>query len=42
MIVNAGALEPLVLCLGEFDPSKKESAAFALGHIAKHNENLAR
>ena len=33
---------PLVLCLDEFDPSVKEAAAFALGHIAKHNENLAK
>jgi len=42
IIINAGALEPLVLCLDEFDPSIKEAATFALGHIAKHNENLAR
>ena len=40
MIVNASVLEPLVLCLDEFDPSVKEAADFALGHITKHNENL--
>ena len=28
-------------CLDEFDPSVKEAAEYALGHIAKHNENLA-
>ena len=28
-------------CLDEFDPSVKEATEYALGHIAKHNENLA-
>ena len=28
-------------CLDEFDPSVKEAAEYALGHIAKHNENFA-
>jgi len=40
-IVKSGALEPLIKCLEEFDPSVKESAAWALGYIAKHNASLA-
>ena len=28
-------------CLEEFDPTVKESAAWALGYIAKHNASLA-
>lgn len=35
-VVDAGALEALVLCLEEFDPSVKESAAWAIGYIASH------
>lgn len=41
-VVDAGSLEPLVLCLEEFDPSVKESAAWALGYIASHTAALAQ
>jgi hypothetical protein len=41
-VVNAGALEPLVLCLEEHDPSVKEAAAWALGYIASHTAALAQ
>lgn len=33
--MNSGALEALVQCLEEFDPSVKEAAAWALSYIAK-------
>ena len=36
-VVDAGALEPLVQCLEEFDPSVKEAAGWALGYIARHS-----
>jgi hypothetical protein len=39
--VDAAALDALVTCLEEFDPSVKENAAWALSYIAKHNEELA-
>ena len=39
---DSGALEALVLCLEEFDPSVKEGAAWALGYIAQHNASLAQ
>ena len=29
-------------CLEEFDPAVKEAAAWALAHIAKHDEELAK
>lgn len=35
-VVNSGALEALVQCLEEFDPSVKEAAAWALSYIAKY------
>ena len=35
-------LEALVSCLEEFDPGVKEAAAWALGYIARHNEQLAQ
>jgi tellurite resistance protein len=41
-VVDAGALEALVLCLEEFDPSVKEAAAWALGYIASHTAGLAQ
>ena len=41
-VVDAGALEALVLCLEEFDPSVKEAAAWALGYIASHTAELAQ
>ena len=36
-VVDSGALDALVICLEEFDPGVKESAAWALGYIARHN-----
>lgn len=36
-VVDSGALIALVACLEEFDPLVKESAAWALGYIARHN-----
>jgi hypothetical protein len=36
-VVDSGALTALVACLEEFDPTVKESAAWALGYIARHN-----
>jgi len=39
-VVESGALTSLVQCLEEFDPGVKESAAWALGYIAKHNEGI--
>jgi hypothetical protein len=39
-VVDSGALTALVACLEEFDPSVKESAAWALGYIARHNGGL--
>ncbi len=41
-VVDSGALEPLAACLEEFDPTVKESAAWALGYIARHNTQLAQ
>lgn len=41
-VVNSGATQSLVNCLEEFDPSVKESAAWALGYIARHNGDLAQ
>ncbi len=35
--MNSGALNALISCLEEFDPGVKESAAWALGYIARHN-----
>lgn len=36
-VVESGAVDALVRCLEEFDPSVKESAAWAIGYIARHN-----
>ena len=36
--MDSGALDALVICLEEFDPGVKESAAWALGYIARHNQ----
>eukprot|EP00965_Chrysotila_dentata_P236340 6201265-Pleurochrysis_carterae.AAC.4 len=41
-VVDSGALDSLVGCLEEFDPGVKESAAWALGYIARHNGELAQ
>jgi len=40
-VVDSGALDALVVCLEEFDPSVKEAAAWALSFIAKHTSDLA-
>ena len=34
-VVDSGALDALVVCLEEFDPSVKEAAAHALSYISK-------
>ena len=34
-VVNSGALESLAVCVEEFDPGVKESAAWALAFVAK-------
>jgi hypothetical protein len=41
-VVAAGALDPLVSCLSEFEPSVKEAAVWALSHISRHNSELAQ
>jgi HEAT repeat protein len=41
-VVDAGAIEALVDCLSQFDTGVKESAAWAIGNIAKHNAELAQ
>ncbi len=41
-VVDCGALDSLVICLEEFDPTVKEAAAWALGYIARHNGELAQ
>lgn len=41
-VVDSNALETLVPCLEEFDPSVKEAAAWAIGYIAQHTGTLAQ
>ncbi len=41
-VVDCGALESLVTCLEEYDPSVKEGAAWVLGYIAGHSPELAQ
>ena len=41
-VVDSNALDALVSCLEEFDPSVKEAAAWALGYIARHNGGACR
>ena len=41
-VVDCGSLDALVICLEEFDPGVKEAAAWALGYIARHNDELAQ
>jgi hypothetical protein len=41
-VAESGAIEPLVECLSQFDPSVKEAAASALANIAKHSGELAQ
>jgi len=40
-VVEGGAIDFLVSCLEDYDPTVKESAAFALGNISKHSPQLA-
>ena len=40
-VVDSGALDALVPCLEEFDPTVKEAAAWAIGYIAQHTAELA-
>jgi hypothetical protein len=35
-VVDSNALQTLVPCLEEFDPTVKEAAAWAIGYIAQH------
>lgn len=41
-VVDCGALDALVSCLEEFDPSVKEAAAWAIGYISQHHVELAQ
>lgn len=41
-VVDCGALDALVICLEEFDPMVKESAALALGYVARHSAGLVK
>jgi hypothetical protein len=41
-VVDSNALDTLVPCLEEFDPSVKEAAAWAIGYIAQHTPTLAQ
>ena len=41
-VVDSGALDALVPCLEEFDPTVKEAAAWAIGYIAQHTAELAQ
>ncbi len=41
-VVDSGALECLVQCLEEFDPSVKEASAWALSYIAKYRNQLIK
>lgn len=40
-VIDCGALDALVVCLEEFDPSVKEAATWALGYIARHNAGIS-
>jgi len=42
VVETVGALDALVACLSDFEPSVKEAAAWALGYIARHNTELAQ
>jgi len=41
-VVDSDALDALVHCLEEFDPTVKEAGAWAIGYIAQHNAALAQ
>ena len=38
--MDSNALETLVPCLEEFDPTVKEAASWAIGYIAQHTPGL--
>ena len=40
-MVDSNALETLVPCLEEFDPTVKEAASWAIGYIAQHTPGTA-
>ncbi|XP_044000963.1 sperm-associated antigen 6-like [Aphidius gifuensis] len=35
-------MEAMIVCLEDFDPGVKESAAWAIGYVGKHNSDLAQ
>ena len=39
--MDSNALETLVPCLEEFDPTVKEAASWAIGYIAQHTPGTA-
>ncbi len=39
-VVDSNALQTLVPCLEEFDPTVKEAAAWAIGYIAQHTPGV--
>lgn len=41
-VVDSNALQSLVPCLEEFDPSVKEAAAWAIGYIAQHSAGKSK
>lgn len=41
-VVDSGALDVLVPCLEEFDPTVKEAAAWAVGYLAQHTPEVAQ
>ena len=40
--MDSGALDALVPCLEDFDPTVKEAAAWAIGYISQHTAELAQ
>lgn len=42
IIIQGGGLEAMVISMEDFDPGVKESAAWAIGYVARHNSGLAQ
>ncbi|KAK0165994.1 hypothetical protein PV328_004458 [Microctonus aethiopoides] len=42
IIIQGGGLEAMVISMEDFDPGVKESAAWAIGYVARHNSVLAQ
>ncbi|KAK0175177.1 hypothetical protein PV327_008950 [Microctonus hyperodae] len=42
IIIQEGGLEAMVISIEDFDPGVKESAAWAIGYVARHNSVLAQ